>query len=218
MITWRRTFFSFPRRSTIVNIFLLHDLIFVVLFRTLLMVMFNFYFSYEYNGFKLTFSENHYLEFVWTVIPFLILSFIIFSSLRSLYLTDSCFFCGTRLLVTGHQWYWSYSIKDFDNFYFDSYIIPNFLRVLDVDNRLVLPYLVPVRILVSSSDVIHSWTLPSTGVKIDCVPGRLNQRCIIFNRSGIFFGQCSEICGINHRFIPIVVEAVGLEDFFSLFL
>lgn len=218
MITWNGVLFSLPTRDSIVSIVLLHDFLFIILFCVLILVFFNFYYSYHSFYFNLMFLENHFLEFAWTAIPFFILSFVIYSSIRTLYYSDSCFFCGVSIIIIGHQWYWSYIFKDFENFYFDSYIISNILRVLDVDNRLILPQNVPVRVLVSSCDVIHSWTVPSLGVKIDCVPGRINQRCFSFNRCGIFFGQCSEICGINHRFIPIRVEVLNFIDFFKLFL
>lgn len=218
MITWNNLFFSFPARDSMINIVLLHDFLFIILRCILFLVFFNFYYSYSFSGFNLSISENHFLEFVWTVFPFLILSFVIFTSVRALYYSDSCFFCGVSIIVVGHQWYWSYIFKDFEDYFFDSYIISNFARVLDVDNRLILPFNVPVRIMVRSADVIHSWTIPSLGVKIDCIPGRLNQSCFSFRRCGIFFGQCSEICGINHSFIPVSVEVLSFIDFFSSFL
>jgi cytochrome c oxidase subunit 2 len=114
----------------------------------------------------------------------------------------------------GHQWYWSYEYSDFINLEFDSYIIPssdlndNSFRLLDVDNRTVIPYNTQIRTLISAADVLHSWTVPALGVKADAVPGRLNQVNFYSNRPGLFFGQCSEICGANHRFIPISIERV----------
>lgn len=218
MITWNRILFSFPARDSIANIVLLHDFLFIILRCILLLVFFNFYYSYVSSRFNLSFSENHFLEFAWTVFPFFILSFVIFTSVSALYYSDSCFFCGISVIIIGHQWYWTYIFKDFDDYFFDSYMIPNFARGLDTDNRLILPFNVPVRVIVRSADVIHSWTVPSLGVKIDCIPGRLNQRCFSFNRCGIFFGQCSEICGINHSFIPIRLEVLNFTDFFSCFL
>lgn len=121
----------------------------------------------------------------------------------------------------GHQWYWSYEYSDFPSKEFDSYIIPleernqSSVRLLEVDNFTVLPFGFQVRNLVSSADVLHSWTIPSIGVKVDAVPGRLNQLNIWFSRPGIFFGQCSEICGANHRFMPISIEAISLNDFIT---
>lgn len=218
MITWNNYLFSLPRSDTIIRIVLLHDFLFIILSCILVSVFLNFYYSYSLRSFNLRFSENHVLEFIWTIVPFFILSFVIYSSIKSLYYSDSCFFCGVSIIVIGHQWYWSYFFKDFRDFFFDSYMISNFLRVLDVDNRIILPFNIPIRVMVRSSDVIHSWTIPSLGLKIDCIPGRLNQTCFSFNRCGVFFGQCSEICGINHRFIPIRVEVLRFEDFFTSFL
>lgn len=123
------------------------------------------------------------------------------------------------LKTIGHQWYWTYEYSDFKNLEFDSYIIPsrdinNFnFRLLEVDNRTVLPYLSHVRLITSSADVIHSWTIPSSGVKIDASPGRLNQIRFTLNRTGIFYGQCSEICGANHRFMPISIERISPKNF-----
>lgn len=123
------------------------------------------------------------------------------------------------LKAIGHQWYWTYEYSDFKKLEFDSYIISqqnlnkfNF-RLLEVDNRTILPYISHIRLLTSSADVIHSWTIPSSGVKIDASPGRLNQIRFNLNRTGIFFGQCSEICGANHRFIPISIERVSPKIF-----
>ena len=128
--------------------------------------------------------------------------------------------------VLGHQWYWRYEYSDFwhiskfKSVEFNAYIIPsneitdNMFRLLDVDNRTIMPYRVHIRILISSSDVLHAWTVPSLGVKADAVPGRLNQVKFIAQRPGIFFGQCSEICGANHRFIPIVLEIVNPLSFY----
>jgi len=119
----------------------------------------------------------------------------------------------------GHQWYWSYEYSDFNNLEFDSYIIPSneirnkIFRLLDVDNRTVVPINSQVRTLISAADVLHSWTVPRIGIKADAVPGRLNQVNFYSNRPGVYFGQCSEICGANHSFIPIVLERVPSKIF-----
>ena len=117
------------------------------------------------------------------------------------------------LKVIGHQWYWRYKIDGLLNFEMDSYIdLENGVRLLDVDNRVVIPAQEYVRALITSRDVIHSWALPSLGVKIDAIPGRLNQFVFIVIIHSIIHGQCREICGVNHSFIPIVLEAVRLSD------
>ena len=114
-----------------------------------------------------------------------------------------------------------FEVMNFLNIEFDSYIIPtneiknDGLRLLDVDNRIILPINSQIRILVTAADVIHSWTVPALGVKIDGTPGRLNQTNFFINRPGLFFGQCSEICGANHRFIPIVIERISIKNFIN---
>ena len=123
------------------------------------------------------------------------------------------------LKVLGHQWYWSYQYPDNGNFSFDSYIIPDNqlkpgqLRLLSVDNNLVLPINTKIRILITSADVLHSWTVPAFGVKKDAVPGRINETWVKINKTGMYYGQCSELCGVNHGFMPIAVKAVTPEDF-----
>lgn len=218
MITWNRIFFHSPSTFLIELIITLHDYAIIFLFSIIILVFFTLFYRFYSLYFNLEFSENHQLEFIWTLIPFILLIFIVTPSLSSLYALDTCLFCGLSIFVTGHQWYWSYIIKDLKEIYFDSYIIQNSmnLRLVDVDNRLVIPSFFPIRLSVSSADVIHSWTIPSFGVKIDAVPGRINQFCFSRKRSGIFFGQCSEICGANHSFIPIVLESISFKNFIKL--
>jgi len=163
--------------------------------------------------------EAQEIETVWTVLPGVILLFLAFPSLRLLYLIDEVSEPTITLKAIGHQWYWRYEYSDFFNLEFDSYIIPTEdlecgqFRLLEVDNRVVVPMGVEVRVLVSSADVIHAWTVPSLGVKVDAVPGRLNQLGFISNRPGVFYGQCSEICGSNHSFMPISIEVVNRATF-----
>lgn len=143
--------------------------------------------------------------------------------MKILYLTDEIIKPLLTIKSIGHQWYWRYEYSDFKNIDFNSFILlynnnlpnNNIFRLLDVDNRLILPFNNQIRILTSSIDVIHSWTIPSLGIKIDSIPGRINQSSIIINRPGIFFGQCSEICGINHRFIPIIIERTSKINFIN---
>lgn len=165
--------------------------------------------------------EGQIIEIIWTIIPALTLIFIAIPSLKLIYIIDEINNPLISIKSIGHQWYWSYEYSDFKNIEFDSYIIPykelklfNF-RLIDVDNRIIIPFKSQIRILVSSIDVIHSWTIPSIGVKIDATPGRLNQIRFLINRPGLFFGQCSEICGTNHRFIPIVLERISPSFFIN---
>lgn len=171
--------------------------------------------------------ESQIIERIWTIIPAIILIQIAIPSLLLLYILDESIDRSLTLKVIGHQWYWSYEYSDIWSISnntileFDSYIIPsnelenNIFRLLDVDNRTVIPFNVHVRILISSADVLHSWTVPSLGVKADAIPGRLNQVKFISQRPGIFFGQCSEICGANHRFMPIVIEIININSFLN---
>jgi len=165
--------------------------------------------------------EGQQIETIWTIVPAFILIFLALPSLRLLYLLDEVGDCNLTLKSIGHQWYWSYEYSDFLNIEFDSYIIPTSdlesgdFRLLEVDHRVVLPVGTDIRVLVTSADVIHSWTVPSLGVKADAIPGRLNQLSFCIKYPGIFYGQCSEICGANHSFMPIVVEAVPLDNFIS---
>nr|WGO57992.1 cytochrome c oxidase subunit II [Pseudoglomeris magnifica] len=161
--------------------------------------------------------EGQFIEMVWTIAPAIILIFIAIPSLRLLYLMDEINNPMMTLKTIGHQWYWSYEYSDFKKMEFDSYMntqdnLSNF-RLLDVDNRVVLPMNTFIRIIITASDVLHSWTIPSLGIKADAIPGRLNQISFIITRPGIFFGQCSEICGMNHSFMPIVIESISMNNF-----
>nr|QXF68454.1 cytochrome c oxidase subunit II [Asiadodis yunnanensis] len=165
--------------------------------------------------------DGQYLEILWTILPAVVLIFIALPSLRILYLIDENSNPTLTLKTIGHQWYWSYEYSDFTDIEFDSYMTPqkelnlNNIRLLEVDNRTTLPMNTLTRILITSEDVIHSWTIPSIGVKADATPGRLNQATFWFNRPGIFYGQCSEICGANHSFMPIVIESTSTSDFLN---
>nr|UZG66057.1 cytochrome c oxidase subunit 2 [Aquatica wuhana] len=158
--------------------------------------------------------EGQMIELMWTITPSITLIFIALPSLELLYLLDDINLPLVTVKSMGHQWYWCYELSDFKKAEFDSYMIPsnqqsNFsFRLLEVDNRLVLPVNTQIRMMISSSVVIHSWTIPSSSVKIDATPGRLIQTTFFMNRIGVFFGQCSEICGTNHSFMPIVVESI----------
>nr|ADZ56118.1 cytochrome c oxidase subunit II [Globicephala macrorhynchus]QCF38148.1 cytochrome c oxidase subunit II [Globicephala macrorhynchus]QCF38200.1 cytochrome c oxidase subunit II [Globicephala macrorhynchus]QCF38369.1 cytochrome c oxidase subunit II [Globicephala macrorhynchus]QCF38382.1 cytochrome c oxidase subunit II [Globicephala macrorhynchus] len=159
------------------------------------------------------------VETIWTVLPAVILIMIALPSLRILYMMDEINNPSLTVKAMGHQWYWSYEYTDYEDLNFDSYMIPTSdlkpgeLRLLEVDNRMVLPVQMTIRMLISSEDVLHSWAVPSLGLKTDAVPGRLNQTTLTSTRPGLFYGQCSEICGSNHSFMPIVLELVPLENF-----
>nr|YP_010688265.1 cytochrome c oxidase subunit II [Layahima elegans]WBR65472.1 cytochrome c oxidase subunit 2 [Layahima elegans] len=165
--------------------------------------------------------EGQTIEVIWTILPAITLIFIALPSLRLLYLLDEIDNPSVTLKAIGHQWYWSYEYSDFLAVEFDSYMTPtnelpeNGFRLLDVDNRTTLPMNTQIRVLVTAADVLHSWTVPALGVKIDATPGRLNQTNFYINRPGLFFGQCSEICGANHSFMPIVIESIPMKSFIN---
>nr|YP_009185842.1 cytochrome c oxidase subunit II [Gabronthus thermarum]ALO70582.1 cytochrome c oxidase subunit 2 [Gabronthus thermarum] len=163
--------------------------------------------------------EGQMIELIWTILPAITLIFIALPSLRLLYLLDEINNPMITVKSIGHQWYWSYEYDDFQSIDFDSYMIPmnenkiHDFRLLDVDNRMAIPYNSQIRMIVTAADVLHSWTIPALSVKIDATPGRLNQTSFFINRTGIFFGQCSEICGANHSFMPIVMESISTDYF-----
>nr|WAB70037.1 cytochrome c oxidase subunit II [Osteocephalus mimeticus] len=159
------------------------------------------------------------IEMVWTIMPAVILIVIALPSLRILYLMDEISNPDLTVKAIGHQWYWSYEYSDFTNLNFDSYmtptkdLTPGQFRLLEVDNRMVTPAGMATRTLITAEDVLHSWAVPALGVKTDAIPGRLNQASFLVSRPGVYYGQCSEICGANHSFMPIVVESLPLTEF-----
>nr|YP_009107930.1 cytochrome c oxidase subunit II [Cardinalis cardinalis]ACI31703.1 cytochrome c oxidase subunit II [Cardinalis cardinalis]AIU45234.1 cytochrome c oxidase subunit II [Cardinalis cardinalis]QBM09906.1 cytochrome c oxidase subunit II [Cardinalis cardinalis]QNS38297.1 cytochrome c oxidase subunit II [Cardinalis cardinalis] len=159
------------------------------------------------------------IELVWTILPAMVLVMLALPSLRILYMMDEINEPDLTLKAIGHQWYWTYEYTDLKDLSFDSYMIPTadlplgHFRLLEVDHRVVVPMSSTIRVIVTADDVLHSWAVPSLGVKTDAVPGRLNQTSFFASRPGVFYGQCSEICGANHSFMPIVVESTPLADF-----
>nr|AAN61500.1 cytochrome oxidase subunit 2 [Culicoides saundersi] len=199
------------------NFFHDHTMLILLLITILVSyIMMSLFFNKFTNRFLLS-GQN--IEIIWTILPAMILLFIAFPSLRLLYLLDEINKPSITLKAIGHQWYWSYEYSDFKKINFDSYMIPtndlnlDGFRLLDVDNRTILPLSTPIRVIVTAMDVLHSWALPALGVKIDATPGRLNQTNIYMTRSGLYFGQCSEICGVNHSFMPIVIETIPTKYF-----
>jgi cytochrome c oxidase subunit 2 len=165
------------------------------------------------------------IEIIWTITPSIILMIIAVPSFALLYSLEEVIDPAITIKAIGHQWYWSYEYSDYVTedgeglVAFDSYMVadddlePGQLRLLEVDNRVVLPVNTHVRVLVTAADVLHCWAVPSLAAKLDAVPGRLNQMSLFIQREGVYYGQCSEICGINHAFMPIVVEAVSLDRY-----
>ncbi len=216
---WHIVNFQEARRPIIEHIKRFHDHTLVVIRLILISIL---YLIFYLTVNKLTnrfLISGHTLESIWTVIPAFILIILAIPRIKLLYLIEERFEPLITLKTTAHQWYWSYEYSDFTDLEFDSYIVPdNELalaerRLLERDHRVVLPINEIIRVIITRDDVIHAWRVPRIGVKCDAVPGRLNQIQFVANRVGQFYGQCSEICGANHSFIPITLEIVPFKTF-----
>nr|AMW67958.1 cytochrome c oxidase subunit II [Psychopsis coelivaga] len=221
MATWSKLSFQNSASPLMEQLIFFHDHTLLILTMITILVgylMLTLFYNKFTNRFLL---EGQTIEIIWTILPAITLIFIALPSLRLLYLLDEIENPSITLKTIGHQWYWSYEYSDFLNMEFDSYMIPtneleiNGFRLLDVDNRTSLPMNTQIRILVTAADVLHSWTVPTLGVKVDATPGRLNQTNFFINRPGLYFGQCSEICGANHSFMPIVIESIPMNNFIN---
>lgn len=214
MIFWGIYSLQDALRVTIEQIVYFHDYLMMVISIIICIVGYFLGFVLFTKTFSSRIVADHLVERVWTILPIVVLIFLVYPSIYLLYLIDERrveFLC--TLKVIGHQWYWSYKMDGLFNLEIDSYIdADRAVRLIDVDNRVVVPAQEHIRALITSRDVLHSWALPSLGVKIDAIPGRLNQFVFIVILNSIIHGQCREICGVNHSFIPIVLEAVRLSD------
>lgn len=212
----------------------LHDVIlyYLVLVLTLVvwmlsMIFFNFVRSstgIRKSLIDITSTHGTAIELIWTILPAVILLCIAVPSFRLLYLMDEVIDPAATLKIIGRQWYWTYEypiVNDdtMTNKSYDSYMIgdqdlnPGDLRLATVDMPLVVPVDAHIRLLTTSSDVIHSWAVPALGMKGDAIPGRINQLSLYVNRSGVYYGQCSELCGVNHAYMPTMVSAVSVQDY-----
>jgi len=205
-----------------------HDIfffmVFILLFVCWMLFRTVYHFSSDKNPIPQKIIHGTTIEIAWTITPSIILMFIAVPSFALLYSMDELTDPSITIKAIGHQWYWTYEYSDYSSaddqsIVYDSYMIPEDdldlgqLRLLEVDNRVVLPINTHIRVIITSADVLHSWAVPSLGVKCDAVPGRLNQISVFLKREGVFYGQCSELCGANHGFMPIVVEGVSLENY-----
>ena len=221
MPVWGSLYFQDGVSPVMEHLIFFHDYTMVIIIIIIFLVGYILVRSYVGRRYNLGLFEGQELEMIWTVLPAIFLIFIAFPSLRLLYLMEEFESFDITIKLLGRQWYWSYEYRDFDLKTFDSYILRDnerMFRLLNVDNCLVVPHNSNVRMIVSGADVIHSWTIPSLGVKADAIPGRLNQLLLNFTRVGIFFGECSEICGANHRFIPIIIIVVPRNEFLNLWM
>ena len=205
-----------------------YDLLFVIIvaiaaFVLALLVYVMVRFNAKRNPVPSKTSHNTFLEMAWTAIPIVILVVIAIPSFRLLYFQKTVSEAEMEMTVKviGYQWYWSYEYPDHGDIAFDSFIVeeedlePGQLRLLEVDNRLVVPVDTNIRLLVTADDVLHSWAVPAFGIKIDAVPGRLNETWVRVEREGVYYGQCSELCGVRHGYMPVTVEAVSKDAFAS---
>lgn len=191
-----------------------HDFTLLVLTLILTFVSLVIFFIIQKTFLRKTLFTHHFLEFIWTLLPIIVLVTVAIPSLTLLFIIEDSSEAFIRAKAVGYQWYWNYETFQLEgiNEPYDSYIVPteggttDLFRLLDTTNYLLTPVNIPTRILVTSGDVLHSWTVPSLGVKVDACPGRLNEIILVPLRPGTYFGQCSEICGRNHRFIPIEVK------------
>ena len=217
-----------PIMEGIINLH--HDLMFflcvISIFVTWMLFRTLWHFSFKQNKIPSSLTHGTLIEMIWTITPAFILLIIAVPSFSLLYAMDEVISPAITIKTVGHQWYWSYEYSDYINeegdfIEFDSYMIPEEdleigqIRLLEVDNRIVVPVNTHIRIIISAADVLHSWAIPSLGVKCDAIPGRLNQTSLFIKREGVYYGQCSEICGINHGFMPIVIEAVSLKNYIT---
>nr|WME17536.1 cytochrome c oxidase subunit II [Scelimena sp. 1 XDL-2023a] len=223
MATWNNVYLQDSNSPLMEQLMFFHDhtmsiiMLITVLVTYMMMYMINNKQSFTYM------TSEHLIETTWTAMPAIVLIFIALPSLHLLYMMDDSSESSITIKAIGRQWYWSYEYSDFQKIEFDSFMVTettetNTFRLLDVDNRTVLPINTNIRILSSASDVLHAWTIPSLGIKIDATPGRLNQSTFSISRPGLMFGQCSEICGINHSFMPITIEAVNTTSFIKWLL
>nr|AFI54827.1 cytochrome c oxidase subunit II [Erthesina fullo] len=219
MATWGNMMIQDANSALMEQLMFFHDHTIMILSMITIMVVYIMISMIKNKFINRYLLEGQTIEFIWTTLPAITLIFIALPSLRLLYMIDEMNNPSITLKVIGHQWYWSYEYSDFSETEFDSYMKPsnelktNEIRLMEVDNRTILPMNTQTRVVVTAADVLHSWAIPSLGIKIDAVPGRLNQGSININRPGIMFGQCSEICGANHSFMPIVIESTTTENF-----
>jgi cytochrome c oxidase subunit 2 len=201
------------------HIMLLWIITAIVLFVLLLLLYVVFRFNKKANPTPSKFTHNTMIEVVWTAIPVIILMVIAVPSFKLLFYGDRTPEPEMTLKVTGYQWYWGYEYPDHGDVSFSSYMVPEDeikegqLRLLETDKAVVLPIETNIQILVTAADVLHAFALPAFGVKTDAVPGRLNETWTYIEKEGTYYGQCSEICGTNHAYMPIMIKAVSKEDF-----
>ena len=222
---WQLSFQN-PATDLMGSVVGLHNIILIVMTLVTLFVLFllfyvSFRFSAKRNPIPSTTTHNTVVEVLWTAIPIIILVVLAIPSFKLLYQQEKSENYDMTVKVIGHQWYWEYEYPDHGDFYFESYMVQEQdleegdLRLLTVDNPLVIPANKNIQILITAGDVLHSWAVPSMGLKTDAVPGRLNETWVNVKEPGIYRGQCSEICGSGHGFMPVVVKVLPEREFMA---
>nr|UFK32260.1 cytochrome c oxidase subunit II [Eurhadina dongwolensis] len=219
MATWSNLMFQNGNSPIMEQLIMFHDhtMMIIMIITTMVGYMMSLILIKTFNNRLM--MENQMIELIWTIMPAIMLIFIAMPSLKILYMLEETTKPMISIKTIGHQWYWSYEYSDFKKIEFDSYMKPlneldiNQFRLLETDNKIVVPFNTQVRMLMSSTDVLHSWTIPVLGIKVDASPGRINQGNFTTNRPGLFYGQCSEICGANHSFMPILLETINMKNF-----
>nr|YP_009535750.1 cytochrome c oxidase subunit II [Sperchon plumifer]AYK28793.1 cytochrome c oxidase subunit II [Sperchon plumifer] len=216
MPTWMAISFQDSNSPLMEHLYFFHDHTMIIVISMTLMIAYLLMSSLMSKSFSRMDSESPEMELFWTSLPVGMLIFIAMPSLKILYMADELMNPSLTVKTMGHQWFWSYEYSEFKEINFDSYMEPSETpRLIQTNNHIILPSKTPIRMIISSTDVIHSWTIPSLGVKADAMPGRLNQIFILMNRVGILSGQCSEICGANHSFMPITISSLPTEEFIT---
>nr|AEF13165.1 cytochrome oxidase subunit II [Hormaphis similibetulae]AGP50175.1 cytochrome c oxidase subunit II [Hormaphis similibetulae] len=216
-MNWMKLNFQNSNSPLMEQLIFFHDHTIFIILMIMIIITYMMMFIIKTKFINIKIMENQMIEIIWTTIPPIILIFIAMPSLHLLYLMDEIKSPIMTIKIFGHQWFWSYEYSDFFNIEFESYMINNLnkenFRLIEVDNKTIIPFKFNIRLLISSNDVIHSWTIPSLAIKMDAIPGRMNQINLFMNRPGMYFGQCSEICGINHSFMPIQIESININKF-----
>nr|YP_010937202.1 cytochrome c oxidase subunit II [Iassus lateralis]WIW75745.1 cytochrome c oxidase subunit II [Iassus lateralis]WKW94145.1 cytochrome c oxidase subunit II [Iassus lateralis]WLN32150.1 cytochrome c oxidase subunit II [Iassus lateralis] len=216
MYTWKSLSFGDPLSPTMEQMIMFHDHTMMVIMIITMMVMYTMFYMMINKMTNIFMTQAQMIELFWTILPALFLILVALPSIRILYLIEEISQPMMTIKTIGHQWFWSYEYSDLKKIEFESYMKPTSLktiRMMETDNRLILPFKTKMRLITTSEDVIHSWTIQSLGIKVDSMPGRINQSSIYMSRPGMYFGQCSEICGANHSFMPIMIESVNLKSF-----
>nr|AZL93194.1 cytochrome c oxidase subunit 2 [Dryinus sp. ZJUH_2016011] len=220
MLNWQMMSFQDYNSIMFKYMIFFHDLSMLIIFMITTMIIYLIMSMILNKLSNYSITSSHSIELIWTFAPMIILFILAIPSIQVLYFTEEVYSPIFTIKSIGHQWYWSYEYPEFKNLNFDSFMIKNFnnkklFRLLDVDNNLVIPKNFNIRMISTSNDVIHSWTIPALGIKIDAIPGRLNQINLNSLRPGLYYGQCSEICGLNHSFMPIVMETTSIKFFIN---